>query len=124
MVASTPDSAATEVGSIDSRNQAAVDHTPAPESVLDEKNTVHEQVGKRPDGNVGGDEEVKNNTETDEDDRVEYPVAWKLVLITVALCLSVFCVALVRFNTFTLSNQVLTNNLHFDQGIYSLYYSY
>lgn len=32
----------------------------------------------------------------EEDDDFEYPTKWKLTAITVALCLSVFCMALVR----------------------------
>ena len=36
-----------------------------------------------------GDEEVE-----DED---EYPKAWRLAVISIALCLSVFCMALVRY---------------------------
>ena len=32
---------------------------------------------------------------SDQDESTEYPAAWKLGLITIALCLSVFCVALV-----------------------------
>lgn len=34
---------------------------------------------------------------SDQEDSTEYPAAWKLGLITIALCLSVFCVALVCF---------------------------
>ncbi len=89
---------ATEVGSIVSRHKAAtVDHTPAPASVQDDG------LEKQP----LGDEQVTEfssevspaSAAADEDDGVEYPVAWKLGLITIALCLSVFCVALVRFPT-------------------------
>lgn len=32
----------------------------------------------------------------DDDDDFEYPKAWRLAVITLALCLSVFCMALVR----------------------------
>ena len=32
----------------------------------------------------------------DDDDNFEYPTKWKLTIITIALCLSVFCMALVR----------------------------
>lgn len=34
--------------------------------------------------------------EEDPDANHEYPTAWKLTIITIALCLSVFCMALVR----------------------------
>jgi MFS family permease len=36
-------------------------------------------------------EEISSN---DEEDDMEYPKAWKLTVITIALCLSVFCMAL------------------------------
>lgn len=101
MVAPTPDSA-TEVGSIGSRNKTTVDHTPAPESVLDEKHDLDEkphidEQGDKTLAENAADDAVKKDTLVDDEDGVEYPVAWKLGLITIALCLSVFCVALVRF---------------------------
>ena len=34
-------------------------------------------------------------TSDDDDDNFEYPTKWRLTAITVALCLSVFCMALV-----------------------------
>jgi len=37
-----------------------------------------------------------SGAEIDEEDGVEYPKAWRLGVITIALCLSVFCMALVR----------------------------
>lgn len=106
MVAPTPDSA-TEVGSIGSRNKTTVDHTPAPESVLDEKHDVDEkpdvhELGDKALAENAADDAVKKDTLVDDEDGVEYPVAWKLGLITIALCLSVFCVALVSFFFFTL----------------------
>lgn len=36
----------------------------------------------------------------EEDDDFEYPTKWRLTAITIALCLSVFCMALVRYNRF------------------------
>lgn len=49
--------------------------------------------------NHGNDEEFTNEKEGESDDEKDeeeqYPNAWKLFLITVALCLCVFCVALV-----------------------------
>lgn len=42
------------------------------------------------------DEPTKQPAVDDEDDNIEYPSSWRLALITVALCLSVFCMALVR----------------------------
>jgi hypothetical protein len=38
----------------------------------------------------------------DEEDDFEYPTKWKLAVITLALCLSVFCMALVSCSTFKL----------------------
>jgi hypothetical protein len=37
----------------------------------------------------------KSASNEDDDDDFEYPKAWKLAIITLALCLSVFCMALV-----------------------------
>jgi hypothetical protein len=42
------------------------------------------------------DETTKRPGMNDEDDNIEYPSSWRLALITIALCLSVFCMALVR----------------------------
>lgn len=64
--------------------------TGAPEAanpvVADEKATVDDKASNR------------NSTASasDEDDDFEYPTKGKLAAITVALCLSVFCMALVR----------------------------
>lgn len=112
MAAPTPDSA-TEVGSIGSRNETAAHNAPVPESVLDEKQNDNKHVDKTPEEKPQVEDAVKRESETDEDDGIEYPAAWKLVLITIALCLSVFCVALVRFSTFTLFNQTSKNSLDF-----------
>jgi hypothetical protein len=52
-----------------------------------------------------GDSEIQEKSHDDvariedgseEEDDAEYPKSWKLALITIALCLSVFCMALVR----------------------------
>lgn len=44
-----------------------------------------------------GVNEKRNSTggNSDEEDDFEYPTKWKLAIITLALCLSVFCMALV-----------------------------
>ncbi|KAJ3492065.1 hypothetical protein NLG97_g5474 [Lecanicillium saksenae] len=92
---------ATEVGSIGSRHKAAVDTTPAPSS-LHEKEPVATTTTTTTAGETNKEvTEFDDNAKpaddaaaSDEDDGVEYPVAWKLALITIALCLSVFCVAL------------------------------
>jgi hypothetical protein len=51
---------------------------------------------------VHGDAEAEADakaadTDADDEEDVEYPAAWRLGLITIALCLSVFCMALVGF---------------------------
>lgn len=89
---------ATEVGSIGSRHKATtVDHTPAPASLQDvsEKQPVADETTEQID-------ELKADgaASHDADEGIEYPVAWKLGLITISLCLSVFCVALVRHDPF------------------------
>ena len=43
--------------------------------------------------NVGEKSEA-NAGESNEEEDVDYPTSWKLALITIALCLSVFCLAL------------------------------
>ncbi|TQV97135.1 hypothetical protein V2A60_000231 [Cordyceps javanica] len=89
---------ATEVGSIGSRHKATtVDNTPAPASVYDvsEKQPAAQDTTEKTSSPAEEKEPVDGSpASTDEDDGVEYPVAWKLGLITIALCLSVFCVAL------------------------------
>lgn len=89
----TEDSA-TEVGSIGSRHKpTTVDHTAAPASLQDvsEKQPVADETTEQVDEPNSG-----SAASLDADEGIEYPVAWKLGLITIALCLSVFCVALVR----------------------------
>lgn len=41
------------------------------------------------------EEEKKKDAASGEETESEYPTSWKLVMITIALCLSVFCMALV-----------------------------
>jgi hypothetical protein len=38
----------------------------------------------------------KSTASAEEEDDFEYPAKWRLTAITIALCLSVFCMALVR----------------------------
>jgi hypothetical protein len=56
--------------------------------------SVHEKTteGKEPEVNEKHNSKASNN---DEEDDFEYPTKWKLAIITLALCLSVFCMALV-----------------------------
>lgn len=60
--------------------------SPQPHPVEDEKN-VGEKTAQAAPGTASDDE--------DEDDNFVYPTAWKLGAISIALCLSVFCMALV-----------------------------
>lgn len=53
--------------------------------VADEKNAVNENTSKR----------NSQVSASDDEDNFEYPTKWKLAAITTALCLSVFCMALV-----------------------------
>lgn len=58
--------------------------TTAEPIVADEKNTANENTSKR----------NSQASASDDDDGFEYPTKWKLTAITIALCLSVFCMAL------------------------------
>jgi hypothetical protein len=66
---------------------AASLHTADP-VVADEKNTVNENTSKR-------NSQASASASDEDDDGFEYPKSWKLAAITIALCLSVFCMALV-----------------------------
>lgn len=65
----------------------AAEPTTAEPITVDEKNTVNENTSKR----------NSQASASDDDDDFEYPTKWKLTAITIALCLSVFCMALVSF---------------------------
>lgn len=58
--------------------------------------SVHEKTTeeKEPEVNEKRNSKASSN---DEEDDFEYPTKWKLAIITLALCLSVFCMALVGF---------------------------
>ncbi|KGO46934.1 Major facilitator superfamily domain, general substrate transporter [Penicillium expansum] len=75
----------------DSEKELAIRDTPTP--VHNDSN--RELVPNEPFDKQSTQEEKKENgdTETPEDEE-EYPNAWKLTLISIALCLCVFCVAL------------------------------
>ncbi|PQK17911.1 hypothetical protein BB8028_0009g01110 [Beauveria bassiana] len=100
----TAQDSATEVGSIGSRHKATttLNSTPASASlhnVVSEKQPTtaaaetNEQISVDDEKAAANHDAAPANPDED-DDGVEYPVAWKLGLITIALCLSVFCVAL------------------------------
>lgn len=79
-----------------SAQQSIVDsHSQMPESLADEKLDAVEM--KLEGLNIDVDTSAENDMESGEqEDKIEYPASWKLALITIALCLSVFCMALVR----------------------------
>lgn len=54
--------------------------------IADEKNVAAEHTSKR--------ESTASATEEEDDDDFVYPTGWKVIAITIALCLSVFCMAL------------------------------
>ena len=60
--------------------------------------SVHEKAAdqKEPEVNEKRNSKASNS---DEEDDFEYPTKWKLAVITTALCLSVFCMALVGLIT-------------------------
>ena len=46
-----------------------------------------------------GSTKTESSHREKEEEEIEYPAKWRLALITIALCLSVFCMALVRAHT-------------------------
>lgn len=91
----------------DSEKTATQSHSP---SILDNKGVVETvlpstagstSIPEPPAEKVVAEEQTtsKRNSQAsvaDEDDDFEYPTKWRLAAITLALCLSVFCMALVR----------------------------
>lgn len=64
-------------------------HAPVeePSTAVAESTTENKETGLEKEG--------QQETEGTEDEDIEYPAKWRLTLITIALCLSVFCMALV-----------------------------
>jgi hypothetical protein len=60
---------------------SVLDTTPDPKSSLDKEQAT---------------DKVSPENSSDDDDDFQYPTKWKLAAVTLALCLSVFCMALVR----------------------------
>ena len=54
-------------------------------------------------------EEEKEDAASGEEPEPEYPTSWKLAMITIALCLSVFCMALVSSLCFKCRSLQLTH---------------
>jgi hypothetical protein len=71
-----------------SANETPIEPQTAP--VLDEK-SMGNAVEQTASDSLPGDDDGN-------DDNFEYPTAWRLAAITIALCLSVFCMALVRLS--------------------------
>jgi len=81
-----------------------------PDAVQD---SYKEAVPRRDEGQETSNPEEPNDSgassaDPKEIDETEYPSGWRLFLITVALCLCVFCVALVRSLLATQPIQLLT----------------
>ena len=77
-----------DVGSTMPSTAASMRETSAEPPTLEEKNQVEEKTSEQ--NSVQG-----STSDPNADDDYEYPKAWKLAAITIALCLSVFCMALV-----------------------------
>lgn len=98
----------------DSEKTAAASKTP---SVMDyEKTDVRSVELQTAPGTANSKEQAVDEPnqaeEDDEDNDEDYPKAWRLAVITIALCLSVFCMALVRVPcTYLLVVGTLANNL-------------
>lgn len=56
--------------------------------------SVHEKTPEEKEPEVN-EKRNSRGSNYDEEDDFEYPTKWKLAIITLALCLSVFCMALV-----------------------------
>lgn len=74
-----------------SRDEQATVHEP----IADEKAAVESALEKTDSGDVTDEKRIEIEEEEEEEEQVEYPAKWRLALITIALCLSVFCMALV-----------------------------
>jgi hypothetical protein len=57
--------------------------------------SVHERSTDEKEVQVNEKRNSQASNNEDDDDDFEYPTKWKLAIITLALCLSVFCMALV-----------------------------
>lgn len=79
---------------VETENASPDVHTNVPERVVDEKGVVETSLANAGSGEVSQEKKPKNEEE-EEEEQIEYPAKWRLALITTALCLSVFCMALV-----------------------------
>jgi hypothetical protein len=80
--------ASTEASSVDS---ASMEKTQIPAESNEPETALAEEPAPEA-KETGVAAEVQEEKEGDE---IEYPAKWRLALITIALCLSVFCMALV-----------------------------
>lgn len=79
-----------------SKVPSVLDQKEAGESVMP---SAAPSMREKPVEPQGADERMENASQASasaEEEDFEYPKAWKLAIITLALCLSVFCMALVR----------------------------
>ena len=60
--------------------------------------SVREKSAEPEDATAAEKKSTEDGAAEDNEDGFEYPKAWRLAFISVALCLSVFCMALVSFN--------------------------
>lgn len=107
----TRSDSATELGSISSNTANAVNASTLDHEVVEKQDAAdglvtHTAVSHATDGG-------SKKTMVDEEDGVEYPVAWRLSLILVALALCVFCMALVSYMLPTLKRPFLFPDFFF-----------
>lgn len=73
-------------------NSSRDEHTTIHEPIADEKAALETALDKEDSADAPNEKEIENE---EEEEQIEYPAKWRLALITIALCLSVFCMALV-----------------------------
>lgn len=74
-------------------------HVTAPITGIGEKGATAAEADAQRDSTSKRDSTGSAAGAVEEDDDFEYPTKWKLTAITIALCLSVFCMALVRIHS-------------------------
>lgn len=87
--------------------------------------SVHEPSTEEKEPEVNEKRNSKASNSGDDDDDFEYPTKWKLAIITLALCLSVFCMALVSFIVrldIALTTRLTITGQHDHRNSYSSYY--
>lgn len=98
------DPAAAPAATNDTSKEAAGDDSPATAS-NENSNKESESSGGSKEAAQDGEQSGSDDSDAEKkEDNTEYPSGWRLLLITIALCLCVFCTALVR----CLSNYPIT----------------